>query len=167
VFFGPCALRISPWRLPPRTLLETASPALSTADGLYDRTGTVRHQGELYVLHCGEPVDGRRAFVQVTTPEHVARIAILGPTGNVLWELENPPLEKMFCFDVAPYRYYFEQDRKVDEGIQVDKKPFIATVLRPGRLSTSEQMGLSPPSPLPWDPPWWKRLLRWWLAGFE
>ena len=124
----------SPLRPAPTGYLVTTSDIVSTQDGLYDTTGTVQHHGLLYTLKCGEKVDGRRGFVQITIAEPVKRVAILLDPGDgqvtkenqhVLWELTDPPLHQVYCFDVPDQKYIVEQHRLLADGQpQIDPKAF-------------------------------------------
>ena len=171
VGFGPFFVMNSPLRPAPTGYLVTTSDIVSTQDGLYDTTGTVQHHGLLYTLKCGEKVDGRRGFVQITIAEPVKRVAILLDPGDgqvakenqhVLWELTDPPLHQVYCFDVPDQKYIIEQDRLLADGQpQIDPKSFQINLHHPLRLKTTEHMMYAP------APGANKSLWRWWWDGFE
>ena len=173
VGFGPFIVMNSPLRPPPHGELVTNSDIVSTQDGLYDTTGTVQHRGVLYALKCGEKVDGRRGFVQITIAEPVKRVAILLDLGDgqvtnenqhALWELTDPPLHEMYCFDVADAKYIIEQDRLLADGQpQIDPKSFRINLHHPLRLKTTEQMMYAPVDGLAER----ESFFEWWWDGFE
>ncbi len=83
----------------------------TSADSLYDTTGTVHYTEPIHPLAPKELVAANDGVVHLSFESSIPRIAILSPRKEILWELRTPPAGTSVLLDAKPGHYYVEQDR--------------------------------------------------------
>lgn len=146
------AALISSYRLRPErvTRIQGGGDGLATtsSDSLYDTTGTVHYTEPIHPLGPNEKVAGNDGLVQIDFESSIARIAILSPRKDVLWEMRAPPVGGSAYLDARPGHYYVEQDRDLGGGRnQQDQKLFEIDLEHPLRVTTTKAIVNSPRPP--------------------